>query len=133
MKPLRALGVSLVLLLLLAGCEDAGDTTETLAEAPAMLQNVTLRQLYEESVANLARYDDLYKGKWYLVTGTVDFMFDYQIVVDAGPGDGDVTAILTDVPRSDQVPLNSGDPIAARCRIGEVIGYGVYMEDCSLE
>jgi hypothetical protein len=60
-------------------------------------------------------------------------MFDYQIVVDAGPGDGDVTAILTDVPRSDQVPLNNDDPIAARCRIGEVIGYGVYMEDCSLE
>ena len=118
---------------MLVGCENAEDIRETPSESAALLQDVTLRQLYEESVANLARYDDSYRGKWFLVTGTVAYMFDYQIVVDAGPGDGDVTAILTDVPRSDQIPLDSGDSVAARCQIGEVIGYGVYMENCSLE
>ena len=133
MNPLWALGVSLVLLLMLAGCEDAGDISGTPSESAALLQDVTLRQLYEESVANLARYDALYKGKWFRVTGTVDFMFDYQVAVDAGPGDGDVIAVLTDVPRSEQIPLDSGEPIAARCRIGDVVGYGIYMEDCSLE
>lgn len=133
MNPLRALGITLVLLLVLAGCGGSNDTRDTPTEAATLLQEVSLRQLYEESVANLARYDALYKGKWFLVTGTVAYLFDYQVVVDAGPGDGDVTAVLTDVPRSDQIPLDAGDSIAARCRIGEVIGYGVYMENCSLE
>ena len=104
---------------------------------PATLQNVTLRDLYEESVANLARYDHLYKGKSFLVEGAVDFMSNYQVVVDAGFGDpgyyGNVRAILTDLPHSDQVPLNSGDVIAAICQIGRVEGYGIYMENCSLE
>jgi len=133
MNLFRGLGVSLLIIPILSACGGSGDTTDASAKVPAVLQNVTLRQLYEESVANLARYDDLYRGKWFQVTGTVDFMFDYKVVVDAGPGDGDVIAILTDVPRSDQIPLNNGDPITARCQISDVIGYGVNMENCSLK
>ena len=131
MKQLRILGIALSLLLSLAGC----DTGENSAETPTSseLQDVTLRQLYEEANANLACYDHLYKGKWYLVRGTIDNMFDYQIVVREYRVFGDVRAVLTDLPHSDQIPLGSGYDIAARCQVGEVVGYGVYMENCSLE
>ena len=141
----------MVLFLVLVGCENAEDPpavltpSETPTEAPTptetpvpdLLQDVTIRDLYEEAGTNLARYDHMYKGEWYLVEGNVDFMSNYQVVVDAGYGErgyyGDVRAILTDLPHSDQIPLNSGDVIAASCQVGEVVGYGVYMENCSLE
>ena len=147
-----ASGVTLTLLLILTGCERAEDptatptavptatptaaptTTPTAAPTAATLEGVSLRQLYEEATVNLARYDHLYKGKWYLVRRTVDYMFDYQVVVKVPYGlYGDVRAVLTDLPHSDQIPLDSGSVIVARCQIGEVIGYGVHMENCSLE
>ena len=157
MKPLGSITISLFLILVLVGCEAEETPTDapsgpqfsavtatpletptpTQEPMPVLLQDVDLRQLYEESLANLARYDHLYKGKWFLVEGTVDFMSNYQVVVDAGYGErgyyGDVRAILTDLPHSDQIPLNSGDAIAARCQVGEVVGYGVHMKNCSLE
>ncbi len=135
MKPLLVLGVALMLSFSLLGCEDTENTTgaQPVASVPDQLQDVTVRQLYEEAVANLARYDDMYKGKWFLVTGTVSHLFDYQVVVNPVSRRGEEHAVLTDLPHSDQIPLDSGDAIAARCQVGEVVGYGVYMENCSLE
>ena len=127
---LRVWGVAVVLFLILVGCDTGNNPTE--APEQPQLQGVTLRQLYEEAVANLARYDHEYKGNWFLVTGTVSHMFDYQVVVNEA-GESTVHAVLTDLPRSDQIPLNNGYGIAARCQVGEVIGYGVYMENCSIQ
>ena len=121
MRQLLALGIVLALLLVLAGCDALVGTVE----------GVSLRQLYEEATANLARYDSEYKGKWYQVTGTVSHLWEYKVVMYE-TGETTVHGVLADLPHSDQSPLSKGDSIAARCKIGEVVGYGVFMENCSL-
>ena len=121
MRQLSASAVAIALLLILVGCDAGEDPSE----------GVTLRELYEEATVNLAHYDSEYKGKWYQVTGTVSHMFEYKVVVYE-VGESTVHAVLADLPRSDQIPLDADDSITARCQIGEVVGYGVYMESCSL-
>ena len=116
------------------GEEDAPQVTKagpTSTSEPVI--SISANELYAEREANATRYDDTYKGKWIIVTGTVREIDggDVRLLVQ-GDDFGIFSVDLQDVPRSEQVQLNKGDQIAARCRVGDYIIGTIYLKSCKL-